>query len=334
MRPHRQAAFTLVELLVVIAIITILIGLLLPAVQYAREAGRRTQCINNVRQLALAVQMFESQKKDFPGFRQIIPQSKRVVSWQIALFPYLEQKDIFATWQDPKETEMRVFIPSFHCPSRGSARVGVADNSYVANTGQRTRPKGDPRPFNDLWCDGTAYDSYTRSQKAQNGVFLDKLLTNRPRVQMVDFADGTSRTLILSENLAAGTWDCIDDKAGRDNQSRVGFSWIFARDDDTVPVQCLRCPKISQSDTTNDPETPVPPESKINGITGPSSRPEILDRPSSKHPGGVVVGFADGSTQFMREDIPYFIYQHLMTPNSKESDLYYCRYVLKSVDYE
>lgn len=106
---HRHSAFTLVELLVVIAIIAVLIGLLLPAVQSAREAGRRTQCSNHIKQQTLAIQSYESSRRVYPlgGFLapKYIEDMKRTPlgarvqahghSWMVAILPYCEQSILF-----------------------------------------------------------------------------------------------------------------------------------------------------------------------------------------------------------------------------------------------
>src|SRR6478735_7860923 len=90
-----RRAFTLVELLVVIAIIGILIALLLPAIQAAREAGRRTQCINNLKQQGLAVQSFHSVRKALPSSRACDHKE----TWLVQIMPYIGEQTAFAQWK-------------------------------------------------------------------------------------------------------------------------------------------------------------------------------------------------------------------------------------------
>ncbi|WP_437201504.1 DUF1559 family PulG-like putative transporter [Planctomicrobium sp. SH664] len=114
-----RAAFTLIELLVCVAIISVLISLTLPAVQQSREAARRTQCKNNLRQLALAVHQFEE-------MHQVIPPSdlcKNWASWAVLVLPYLDQSAAFNHWDlrlqyyvQPEEAG--VDAPVFHCPTQ------------------------------------------------------------------------------------------------------------------------------------------------------------------------------------------------------------------------
>ncbi|MGQ9915305.1 MAG: type II secretion system protein, partial [Thermogutta sp.] len=97
----RRRGFTLVELLVVITIIGMLVSLLLPAVQAAREAGRRAQCLNNQKQLATALLNYESSRREFPGYRFFVDQGKTIVgTWIVSLFPYLERTDLERIWKD------------------------------------------------------------------------------------------------------------------------------------------------------------------------------------------------------------------------------------------
>ena len=87
----RRRAFTLVELLVVIAIIGILIGMLLPAVQMVREAARRTSCLNNIKQLGLAVHNYHDTKRFIPPSRP----ADNFLAWPVSLMPYLEQNNLY-----------------------------------------------------------------------------------------------------------------------------------------------------------------------------------------------------------------------------------------------
>jgi prepilin-type N-terminal cleavage/methylation domain-containing protein len=140
MQTHRHVrGFTLVELLVVIAIIGTLVGLLLPAVQSAREAGRRTQCANNLKQLGVASQMHENTHQYLPsagwgwywmGDPDRGSGAKQPGSWAYSLLPYLEQQALYQMGSDGKPDEIttqqqqetaeaaEMAVPLFYCPSR------------------------------------------------------------------------------------------------------------------------------------------------------------------------------------------------------------------------
>lgn len=115
--------FTLVELLVVIAIIGVLVALLLPAVQAAREAGRRSQCSNNLKQFGLAVQMYHDAQQGLPRSRLLCFHG----TWASELWPYLEQQSLSAAWDREKSfwfqptQALRAQTPTFYCPSRRTA---------------------------------------------------------------------------------------------------------------------------------------------------------------------------------------------------------------------
>lgn len=138
----RRKAFTLVELLVVIAIIGVMVGLLLPAVQAAREAARRMSCSNNMRQLGLAMQNYESAVRRIPPSACVNPKTTANASWSIhgRLFPYLEQNvlanqiDLSLNWSNyPILNYYRV--PTYVCPS--DPRSGTArDTSQTGTTVQ------------------------------------------------------------------------------------------------------------------------------------------------------------------------------------------------------
>ena len=199
-RPHR-AAFTLIELLVVIAIIAILIGLLLPAVQQAREAARRAQCKNQLKQLGLAIHNYESTMTCLPPASVIVKLPSGTI-WTIdaspfaRLLPYFEQGNTYnlmnlnADYNDPtlanKAAVGRV-IPLFLCPSEpkqqpldhakygkiGGNNYGFVMGDWYVWSGINGSPAGDPP---------------TRSAF---GVNLQR--------KWRDFTDGTSNTLLMSE---------------------------------------------------------------------------------------------------------------------------------------
>ncbi len=151
--------FTLVELLVVIAIIGLLIGLLLPAIQAARESARRSQCQNNLKQIAVAVQAYHDVRKQFPMGRNRIDQ--KAVSWAFFLLPQLEETAIYgaynknATVDDVANSQtMRTPVETYACPTRRKAEanrnfdnndsppppddLGVASlGDYAANAGEK-----------------------------------------------------------------------------------------------------------------------------------------------------------------------------------------------------
>ena len=134
---RRASGFTLVELLVVIAIIATLIGLLLPAVQSVREAARRTQCANQMKQVGLAIVQVHDQKRAYPMGRDSREQFGQ--SWTFRVLPLLEQTSIYDAlskdktvpmWDDRNAVAMRTAVPTFFCPSR---RAPTTDRNFDNN---------------------------------------------------------------------------------------------------------------------------------------------------------------------------------------------------------
>lgn len=142
-----RSAFTLVELLVVIAIIGILIGMLLPAVQQVREASRRTDCLNKLRQIGLATQSFHDVQGAFPPARLAPAPSDAntstdclgAESWMVRILPMVEQNNIYELWDlsiDYKSQQPAAFttpIDLFLCPTRHTASNANAPDTEVVD---------------------------------------------------------------------------------------------------------------------------------------------------------------------------------------------------------
>src|SRR4051812_28344469 len=132
-----RTGFTLVELLVVIAIIGILVAFLLPAVQAAREASRRSQCQNNLKQIGVAVQNHHDARRAFPMGRNGMNQF--AVSWAFFLLPYLQETAVYNSWNSKvevfraeNEAAMAPPIEAYECPGRGRAAAeGNFDNNIT-----------------------------------------------------------------------------------------------------------------------------------------------------------------------------------------------------------
>ena len=338
-QPQRRG-FTLVELLVVIAIIATLIGLLLPAVQSAREAARRTQCANSLRQIGIATLGYESAKKRFPPRRHTIGASgvtySSEASAQVMILPYFEEAAKFQQFDlqyhvrtdaplvpgtPPKagaNAAARVGdVPPFLCPSDSSPHL-------VSNSGRS----------NYAVCVGGAAfrGGVTWNGRSLDGIFA---MPNPPAGSVLqgckisEIADGTSKTALFAEVMrgAAAFNDTSTVHTTAFNTSST-FAARQLADGRTVP-QCL----------PNATETPIqyigqqyyrgdltytfmythtlPPN--WNARTGASSSQRYNCgttafsvahiAASSYHPGGANVLFADSSTRYVNDNVDFDAWQ-------------------------
>ncbi len=197
---HRRQAFTLVELLVVIAIIGALIALLLPAVQAARESGRRTQCKNNLRQIALAFHTFVDTYKCFPsgGYNYDSAISyingkpaatpRQTVGWTFQMLPFIEQGGLYNSALPDAEIA-QVARTELLCPTRRGSAGKLSNNRALTDyasaiPGQRV----DPPHINSFWNGGD-----------HNGIVVRALPIPHNTVTDGQVTDGTSHTIMLAE---------------------------------------------------------------------------------------------------------------------------------------
>ena len=188
---NRRSAFTLVELLVVIAIIGILIGMLLPAVQSVREAARRTQCQNNLRQLGLACLNYESARQHLPP--GVTDDDSNLLDANhngfVFLLPFMEQSNLFdqfdltTDWKSPNNAPLAMqVLPSLQCPSNPLSEVGENETGDFAGAAtDYAFSKG-----------STAYLS--NSDDSQNGMF-----DVNSDLKLAAVIDGLSNTMMLGE---------------------------------------------------------------------------------------------------------------------------------------
>ncbi|MBL8889527.1 MAG: DUF1559 domain-containing protein [Planctomycetaceae bacterium] len=217
-RPLVRVGFTLVELLVVIAIIAILMALLLPAIQMAREAGRRVQCRNNLKQIGLALLNHHDTKNQFPaGWTANADAGVPGWGWMSRLLPYLEQQNAYARLNtklpitDPVHDDVRDMTFSFLlCPSAQSydeQEIGLPDGGYVDPYGPLTFPYNVGRSHY-VGCLGT----YVLQEEMEDGEYcpsgtnvmaggtsLDGLFYRNSKVNLREVRDGTSNTIAVGE---------------------------------------------------------------------------------------------------------------------------------------
>lgn len=307
MRTHfasqRRVGFTLIELLVVIAIVALLVGLLLPAVQQAREAARRSQCSNNLKQLGLALHNYEGQWKMFPTATRTTPtQTGRKQSAALTrLLPFLEQSglakryDFRVNWFEPPNTSViQTQLPVFQCPSTpGSNRV---DTKLIAVGGvsfSGPRACADYAPVEGVGSLLTGTGLVDVQSEGSPGA----LQVNFTQCRLSDLRDGTSSTLTLAEDAGRPVW-YIRGKVDPMATVLPGAGWADDEQDFFLHG--------AKSDTLATP----PGSCAINC----HSDGEIY----SFHSGAANVLFADGHLKSLSASTDIRIVARLITPRSRE----------------
>lgn len=330
-----RKGFTLIELLVVIAIIAVLISLLLPAVQSAREAARRAQCVNNLKQIGLAMHNYESSNS-------CLPQGMRGCcwgSWLIPVLPYVEQQALFNAWNASGNnsgapgtvdgifryagvcniTVTSARVSAYMCPSDpnnnlkqgigqtlGGVRYDVTSQNYVVNFGNT-----------NMQQDASWTDPVTNEVILYGGAPFGDVGSPNPDIAagsaqgqtrgIVPFSgipDGLSNTMLTSEVLVGQRGATYDLR---------GFShWAYAANFSGYRVPNSREMDWMQSQGYCNTTTGMNPPCR-GGING-----RVFISARSKHPGGVNVGMADGSVKFIKDSVNKMTFRALSTTKGAE----------------
>ncbi|MBN2292029.1 MAG: DUF1559 domain-containing protein [Pirellulales bacterium] len=300
--------FTLVELLVVIAIIGILIALLLPAVQAAREAARRMQCSNNLKQIGLALQNYHSGHEVFPyGVHDLGPKVTNVIghSWWPRIFPFLEQDpmaeyDYHENWIATSPHNQGVVGDQVYnfmqCPSSSLPRMSSFGNfsiqgpMYVGIAGavdhSTTKAAGHQGSIGDV---------------SAGGVLLYK-----DHVGIRDISDGTSNTMMVGEqsdwcrDASGATMNCRSDCGHGFTTGARDLDW----DQRTFNLTTVRHPINEKSSTA------------LGVLANCGTNHPI----QSSHPGGAQVLLADGSIQFLVDETDLQVLYNLANRNDGNVD--------------
>ncbi len=298
-----KAGFTLVELLVVIAIIGTLMGLLLPAVQSAREAGRRNTCSNNLNQLGKAVIAFDGQRNFVPGWRNAnvsgtlsktaSDTTAPLYSWPVLLLPAIERRDVFNVAANNSlpgalPTTATPYLEIFNCASSPASNTSQPTIAYAGNCGL-----------------------YQGTQNVADGVMADTT-SKKIGLDFIGGGDGTSNTLLFTEKSGV---DAPTSFWSNPQLLVNGGPVLFSGTSTNFDTPGWTPGVVINGAITNNASTPAVPKVINSGTVNPNLWP------SSNHPSGVVVAFCDGHTMFMRDSIAADVYAQLMTSKSESATI-------------
>jgi prepilin-type N-terminal cleavage/methylation domain-containing protein len=315
-RPFHRRGFTLIELLVVIAIIAILIALLLPAVQQAREAARRTQCKNNLKQLGLAVHNYESSFRSLPPgqIRVNFTDKPKVRGWSlyVQLLPQLDQAPLYNRWDfnNPLANanggglaNTALVMPALLCPSDVIPQNPVQSTtsfygvtSYGGNGGSQTQPPAALSGNGAFSASGSSTPTF-------------------PIVRLRDFTDGTTNTLLFGErNHIDRNYDTFA-TAGMAIEPMGQWGWwapsggMYGLADVTLSTLAPINWMVPQDQPTSGMDATT------FGNTWDAMR---VGAYGSQHTGGAQFCLADGSARFISQSIDFSILQSLGTRGKGE----------------
>ena len=307
---RRPAAFTLVELLVVIAIIGILVALLLPSVQAAREAARRASCTNQLKQWAVAMQNMHATNGELPEGNRSNP--RRV--WVVYTWPFVEEASFRQEFDETKhfyeppniyQNSLRGIYaqtsPLYYCPSDrpGALWTPTIDpywrsrGNYVINWGHMATP----------------YNPSDPAQSPSLGLapfgYKDHASRDQPRpTSFKEFTDGTTHTMLLSEVIMAASDEHYDIRGDMLNDDTPCTMYMTIN----TPNSGI---DVSPFFNPNPPYPENPPGTTVGSTYSHKSA-------RSKHPGGVNVAMGDGSVRFVGDSIALATWRAMGTMNGQE----------------
>ncbi len=326
-RSVARSGFTLIELLVVIAIIAVLVALLLPAVQQAREAARRSDCKNKLKQLALAVHDFHDTTRKFPrNYLQVGSNAWEALSINYHLLPYIDQMPLYeaeqnnlTNWSYTYNTFMNTDLNVFHCPSalNGSKRG--------------SNPSGWDGPgTNYAWCTGSSIETVWAGNNF-NGILAYQVDRRIP-----DVTDGLSNTVLVAEILSGSgapqagpgkypydifyTGNGLFNAVANRNFPTLAEVTAIGNTARTAPIGVksnngtMWAWYAAAQSTFN---TSVPPNWEYPSAGGDCCPGGAHDwgfgliPPRSLHTGGVNVALGDGSVRFVMDSIDLVTWQRL-----------------------
>ncbi|MBI1347254.1 DUF1559 domain-containing protein [bacterium] len=292
-----RRGFTLIELLVVIAIIAILVGLLLPAVQQAREAARRMSCRNNLKQIGLAVHNYEASYTVLPPRRILTAGNRR--GWGPSILPYLDQASLQGQYRfdldfyAPENAEnIRVPLTVFMCPSAPGPRLVSVIQGSVTSEGIAGDYFG-PNSFSST--------KYGVSSLSGNNQITS--LDDLPRVRRFrDFTDGTTNTILITEQAGRADFYILKQKQASNAGLSQATSWGSWPSYQVFQVQVFGSDGITRD--------------------GPGGTCTINCNNSqgvfSFHAGGASTAFADGSVRMLAESMDANVLFAAVTINGGE----------------
>ena len=344
LRQKRWLGFTLVELLVVIAIIGILVALLLPAIQAAREAARRTQCNNNLKQLGVALHNYHDIYKQFPiGSRnQDAANTPTGNVWDagwhrkgtplVKLLPYVEQQPMYDALNTIADVDAQLFLqnsnpdmtpvgafpftgsngvrpqmPAYRCPSDPYVNVNNPPTNYAMNIGAQAMPNQGGAC--NLYPGNIFGNGATGHGSANTPIGVNSISGVFSRydygAKMAEITDGTSNTIAIGEILPK----CGDHHRGGWFNSNA--LWTATTSPINYPTCAGEPPGFAGF---NVPAGSPPDVTSCNGDSNWMTSQGF----KSKHPGGAQFLFCDGSVHFLNEGMDYRTYQRLGSKNEGE----------------